>query len=121
MIEDVKCEFTKSDGQRCGANKIHDSQFCFWHSNKSNPVLAGRASGKSRQFKGLDINFDEIRSASDVKNLRAKLVLLGAQGKIPSNLLNSLSYTLNGLRADLQEANISDRLDQLEQKLDANT
>ena len=115
----TKCNNVKSDGERCEAHKINGSNFCFVHSDPLNAKLAGKASAKSRSYKGFDLELTGVKNIADVQRLRSRLILEGSKGKVPSSLINALSYSLNGLRTDLQEAEISDRLAKLEQKIDA--
>ena len=114
----TQCKYVKTDGELCSAHKINGSNFCFVHSSPGNAVIAGKASAKSRSYKGFALNLTGVETIGDVKRLRSRLILEGSKGRVPSSLINALSYSLNGLRTDLQEADISDRLAKLEQRID---
>jgi hypothetical protein len=69
------CRAVKGDGQPCGAHRLHDSEFCFWHSPEHTDELAEaqRLGGLRRRKEKTVAGAYDIEGLDDVPKIRRLL------------------------------------------------
>ena len=101
----MKCQATNGAGKPCGAPVVRGKKRCIMHSGRAAEL--GSKGGRRRAVYNAE-NFKPIlppRTAGDVRDLFAQLIVEVRAGKMDPKLANSISYLgLNFLRT-LETAN----------------
>lgn len=117
----MRCSYIKPNDTQCNAHAVGNSQYCFSHSPeyKKEKNLAVQKGGLNRKLIQSYGDPVEIRTAKDIKNLLAKTITLVWTGKMPANQpANSIAYLCRCWLDAQDAADIQDRIEIIEQKLD---
>lgn len=117
----MKCLAVKSDGTRCQANAIHDSQACFRH-NQTMRNQAYRASSEGgrakRQYHVLG-SPTRLKTPKDIQNLMASAINSLWTGRMPAgNPAGALGYLSKIFLEAYEKSELEVRLEQLEKRME---
>jgi hypothetical protein len=118
----MRCKTIKSDGKKCQAYSMRNSQHCFRHSKKTKEkaVEASSNGGKARK-QYLDLGKPmRIKTPEDIKILMEKSINKLWTGEIPtsSNFAGSLGYLAKIFLEAYEKSVLEDRMELLEKRLD---
>ena len=111
----AQCKATTSSGKPCRA-KPHKDGLCFFHSDPQRAAELGRKGGRRRVAFKLDElkEFEAPRTAADLRDLLAQLIIEIRAGKLDPKLANSISYLGTGFLRAIEVADLQARVDELE-------
>ena len=112
-----KCIFTKSDGNKCQANAMKESQFCFSHNpdmeeERKSAVSRGGSSPR-RNYKPLPPV--KIESTKDIVNLISTTISEIRAGSIELRVANCIGYLSGHLIKAFEVSSLEERLTKLEE------
>ena len=83
----MKCKYIKADGNRCEANSVANSDYCFSHNPeyKHEKALAVKKGGLNRKLIQTYGDTLKIETPHDVKSLLAQVINLVWTGQMPAN------------------------------------
>lgn len=117
----MKCKTVKANGEKCKANALLQSNFCFRHDknakNEANraSVVGGQA---RRQYTRLG-DSTRLRTPKDIQNLMARAINSLWTGKMPaSNPAGSLGYLAKIFLEAYEKNELEERIELLEKRLD---
>lgn len=116
----MQCKFIKPNRERCKANAIENSDFCFSHNPemreaKRKAVIKG---GKSPKKNYNPLEPIEIKNNKDVVKLISQVINEVRQGKIEIRVANCIFYGAGQLIKALEIANLEERVEKIEEKLE---
>jgi len=113
----MQCQKTKRDRSQCGAHALTGEKYCALHSEPGKAALLGSKGGSRRKVYGQDgiEVFPAPKSAADLRDLLAHLIVEIRSGKVDPKLANSISYLGTGFLRALEVSGLEKRLDALEQ------
>jgi len=118
----MRCKFAKPNGERCRANAIKNSDYCFMHDpNKIQERALAVKKGGLAPKKFLLNNQDEValETAQDAKRFLAMVINGVWQGKIPATpVANTLGFLIRCFLDAYEKADIEMRLDEIEKRIE---
>jgi len=116
----MKCKAKRLDGAKCQANAIHNSQYCFRHSQETQPeaLQASSNGGKAkRQHTYLGTTM-KLKTPEDIKKLMARSINKLWSGEIPAgNPAGALGYLAKIFLEAYEKSELEIRLDAVEKRL----
>ncbi len=111
-----KCKFIKSNGKRCGAWAMTDSDFCFTHdpNKKEERALAISKGGKSPKKNYNPLPPVELSDNKSVANLLAQTINEVRAGEIDLRVANCIGYLSGHLIKALEISDIEKRVEEIE-------
>lgn len=121
-MKNSQCKQTKSNGERCRANAVSGSKFCFWHSpgqesaRKKARQRGGRARMQPKQLKTLssDAPNAKIKSADDVVALLSETINQVLRGEVDPKVANTVGYLSGIILRAREQGDIEERIVELE-------
>lgn len=115
----MQCQFIKTDGNRCEANAMENSSFCFSHNpevaeEKKEAVIKG---GSTPRKNTLNLPPISIKNVKDVVLLLEDSVNRVRSGEMPVNTANCLAYLANCILKALETSEIEKRLEEIESRV----
>jgi len=118
----MKCSFIKSDGNKCNAYAVRNSNYCWIHSPevsetvKSNARLLG---GINRQVQ-IPVNLPEmvINDTRDIPPLLVDTLFHLRKGEMDIRLGTAIGYISNILLKSYEVAEIENRMEKIEKFID---
>src|SRR5664279_4561489 len=119
MLPARRCEQVKEDGERCGANPMRDSAYCFWHSPDTRQEaeearrLGGLRRRRERTVAGA-YEFEGLEAVIDIRRLLEIAVLdtLSLENSVARS--RALAYLAQTALKCLEAGELEDRLALLE-------
>ena len=112
------CRAVKSDGSRCQAAALPDSDFCFFHdpSRADERRDAQALGGRQNRMKTLDATAPDIRveDCQDVVRLISETINQVRKGQIDPRVANAVGYLANVLIRAVEQGEMEKRLAELE-------
>jgi hypothetical protein len=90
----MQCKKKKRDGSQCRAPTLTGEKYCALHSEPGRAALLGSKGGRRRivySQDGIEV-FPAPKSAADLRDLLAHLIVEIRSGKLDPKLANSISY-----------------------------
>ena len=115
----MKCAYKKTNGQRCGANSMKASKYCFVHNPKTRKkhslavVKGGKLSKKTR----LELPPVEIKNPEDVVKLLEETINGIRGGSIPPNVANTIAYICSHALKAIELSKYADKIESIERIL----
>lgn len=115
----MKCTYTKPNGDKCRANAMTESEYCFSHNpdTRDAHAVAVMKGGKAKKKNELDLAPIELRNPKDVVTVLEDTVNGVRDGSIPPNVANTLAYVCSHVLRAMEASNIDDRLELVESVL----
>lgn len=117
----MKCKAKKSDGTRCKANTMYDSNYCFRHNKKvkEQAFQASSNGGKAkRQYHRLGRKM-KLETPEDIKKLMSKSINKLWIGEMPANNpAGALGYLAKIFLEAYEKSDLETRIEELEKRLD---
>lgn len=117
----MKCKANKKDGNRCNANSMRGSEYCFRHNNevKEEAHKASSNGGKAkRQYHKLGEKM-KIETPKDIKKLMAEAINSLWTGNMPaSNPAGSLGYLAKTFLEAHDKSELEKRVEELEKRIE---
>ena len=113
----MECKKKKRDGSQCRAPTLTGEKYCALHSEPGRAALLGSKGGRRRivySQDGIEV-FPAPKSAADLRDLLAHLIVEIRSGKLDPKLANSISYLGAGFLRALEVSGLEKRLEALEQ------
>lgn len=117
----AECQFIKQDGEKCEANAVSDSRFCFSHDpeNKEAKLIAVTKGGLNRKLYQTYGEPIGIETSEDVKKLLAEVINGVWTGKIPaSQPANTIGFLARCWIDAHQAFKFEERLEAIEKNLE---
>lgn len=117
----MRCKYIKSDGTRCKAYAMKNSEYCFSHNPevKEEKALAVRKGGLNRRLCKAYGEPLEINSPEDIKNLLADVINGVWCGDIPENRpAATLGFLSRCFLSAYEKSEMEERIKSLEELLD---
>ena len=113
-----RCTYVKATGERCKANAMSGSQFCFFHSPEkvSERAAARKAGGRANKAAVLPPETPDVRlkGAGDVVRVISETMNQVRRGEIDPRVANSIGYLAGVLLKALEADELEERLSALE-------
>lgn len=115
-----RCQHVRRDGERCKANSMRNSPFCFFHDpSKANHRAAARRAGgieRSRRAAVLPPGAPErpLQSSGELADLLRDMINWTLRGELDFKISYSVGYLLNIYTKVLEQHQIERRLAALE-------
>ncbi|MFW9942946.1 MAG: hypothetical protein ACFFFT_18060 [Candidatus Thorarchaeota archaeon] len=117
----MRCVFIKNNGDRCEANSIHGSKFCYWHApeiDKEEKQIARRRGGyANRHIIKESLPEIRIKNIKDIVNLLEDTINGVRSGNLEINIANSLGYLSSQLIKALEISDLERRLEEIEKNI----
>ncbi len=112
----MKCTYTKTNGERCGANAMKKSNYCFAHNpdTKEDHSLAVVKGGKSSKRDRLSLPERDVKTPSDVVEILEETINGVRNGSIPPNVANTIAYICSHTLKAMETANLDGRIEMIE-------
>jgi len=112
-----QCSFTKSNGEKCNAWSMADSDFCFFHNPKTKKfkkeaVVKG-GKGNKKNYEPLEEI--KIKDNKDVVKLIVKTINEVRQGSADVRIANCIFYGTGQLIKALELAGLEERIAKIEE------
>ena len=123
MSKTGKCEYKKSNGERCRAKAVTNDRFCFFHSptRTEERTQARIAGGVSRSHKRAVLPPDSeerrLQSPTDVCGLLGETINQVRRGLLDSRIATTVGYLAAALLRGMEHGHLDDRLTRIEAKL----
>jgi hypothetical protein len=118
---DSTCEKIKSDGQRCRAMAIANSQYCFFHDPTVTETrkAAQRQGGQANGLEVLpaDVAGVPLHSGKDVAAFLAETINQVRKGRVSPKVASTVGYLSSLLMKALDTTDLEERLARVEQVL----
>ena len=118
---DSTCEKIKSDGQKCRAMAMADSQYCFFHDPSAAKAreAAQRQGGQANGPAVLPADAPDVplHSGKDVSTFLAETINQVRKGRVSPKIASTVGYLSSLLMKALETSDIEDRLARVEQVL----
>ncbi len=114
----MKCKFIKDNGERCEANTMKNSGYCYLHNpdvSKKDKEIAQSNGGKNRAVTiGKSLEPVSIKKTSDVVRLLEKTINDVRSGELDIRVANSIGYLSGHLIKALEVSEIEERVSIIE-------
>jgi hypothetical protein len=114
----MKCIYVKDDGEKCNANAISDSEYCYFHDPdipKEEKQLAQTRGGEARSLT-LITPLPEMRleTPADAVMLVADTIKRVRAGELDIRTANSIGFLTDKLLKAFEVARLNDKVDFIE-------
>lgn len=117
----MKCEFIKPDGQKCEANAVRDSEFCYFHNPDISVEEKKEAQSNGGKTKALTLKEPlpdlPIANQDDAVLLVADTIKRVRAGKLDIRTANCLGFLADKLLKALEARETNDKLEKIERLL----
>ena len=114
----MKCEFIKTDGEKCEANAVKDSEFCFFHNPDITAEQKREAQSNGGKTKALTLK--EPLPAIDLKTPDHAVLLIAdtisrvRAGTLDIRTANCLGFLSDKLLKAFEVSQLNDRVEVIE-------
>lgn len=114
----MKCLFIKPNGDRCGANAMSDSDYCYLHNpeiSQEDKLVAQTRGGQNRSPKVYQpLPPIKIKKTSDIMGLLNDTINQVRQGKLDCRVGNTIGYLAGVAIKAFETSELEERLEQIE-------
>lgn len=117
----MKCNFTKSNGEKCKTNAMKNG-FCYFHNpeiseeEKRNAVVKG---GKSNKMLMVNSRFPEVKlkSAKDVSKLLSMMISKVMNNELDLRIATGITYIASHLLKAYEQTDLQEQIDNIEEMI----
>ena len=114
-----RCQFTKDDGIRCRAWKVHGSDYCFFHdpakaAERTAAQSAGGQNGRAAVLPS-DTPSHTVKTAVDVIDLLGETINQARTGALDPRVANCIGYLSGIILKAVEQGELDERLAALEE------
>lgn len=116
----MKCKAKRSNGMQCQANAMHKSQYCFRHSNETQPeaLQASSNGGKAKRQHTYLGKPMKLKTPEDIKKLMARSINKLWSGEMPAgNPAGALGYLAKIFLEAYEKSELELRMEAIEKRL----
>lgn len=115
----MKCAYKKANGQKCQAQAMKGSKFCFTHNPKTRKehALAVTKGGKLSRRNRLNLEPVKTQSPQDVVKVLEQTINGIRSGEVPPNIANTVGYLCGHLLKAIELAKYANKLETIEKIL----
>lgn len=119
-VGNMRCEFVKQNDQRCRAQAVNGSEYCFFHSpeNEGKRLEAATRGGAASKKNQTNLAKRNIKNADDVMEVLEETINLLRGSKIHPNYSNSIFIGCNTFLKAYEQSKLLGRLRKLETALE---
>lgn len=113
----MQCTYTKANGEQCQANAMKDTDFCFTHNpaTREQHAAAVIEGGKNSSRKDtVSLEPLQLKEPSNTIDLLEQTINGVRDGSIPPNIANTIGYLAGHLLKAIEAADLSKRLETIE-------
>lgn len=121
----MRCKFVKASGQVCEAKALKGKGCCFFHSKdeevRDKRIKASSQGGKSKlefETQGLNSNYFQLKTVSEVLSLLEYAINNLLQGKIAREKASCIGYLANITLGAIKDNSFEQRLEVIENVLE---
>jgi hypothetical protein len=114
----MRCQKTKRDGNRCGANALSHGKFCSLHSDSCKAAELGRKGGRRRAIFNPDKlkRFPAPKTAADVRDFLAQSMVELRSGELDPRIASSICCLVGEFLKTLELCTIEKIVEPLERE-----
>ena len=117
----MKCNFIKSNGEKCKTNAMKNG-FCYFHNpeiseeEKRNAVAKG---GKSNKMLMVNSRFPEVKlkSAKDVSKLLSMMISKVMNNELDLRIATGITYIASHLLKAYEQTDLQEQIDNIEEMI----
>jgi len=115
----MQCKYIKQNGQRCRANSINGSEFCFFHSPEisaeKRKEASSRGGKKNTHRVSTPLKPVSFNKTGDVSKVLAETINLVRSGQIEVNIAKCIGYLSGQLLKAMEVSELENRIEKLEE------
>lgn len=125
ILDNKTCKFIKSDGKKCGALKMKNSDYCFFHNPEceTERLESKRSGGKRKIYiiKSENVISQRVKfpltKPKDVTRFLSDLIENTISGEIDVRISSSIAYLCSTLLKSMELSEIQNKINDLENLL----
>jgi hypothetical protein len=118
----MKCKFKKSNGKKCGANAMHSSEFCWYHtpdiSNQKKKLVSSKGGKGNSKIEVIKLPAITIRTAQDIPDLIIDAIQNVRKNRMEIRKGSVIGYLSNILLKAYEVSDMESRVEKIEKELE---